>query len=198
MLYDYGGFPSECYKYKYGAPGNPRMAQRIQTMLADAGIPARLDPQRGFDHGVFVPLMMSFPAGDIPVLSVSLHRSLDPALHLRIGEVLSPLRSERVLFIGSGSSFHNMQALMGGRGGVPSKTFDDFLLTCLTKETAEKRREQLINWKEAPGGAVAHPREEHLIPLHCVVGAAGENGTGTRIFSGVMMGSHVSSFIFEG
>ena len=78
MFYDYYGFPEEAYAINYPAPGNPELAGRIASMLEAKGIPARLDPQRGFDHGLFIPLKLMYPQADIPSLQLSLLRGLDP------------------------------------------------------------------------------------------------------------------------
>jgi aromatic ring-opening dioxygenase catalytic subunit (LigB family) len=109
MLFDYYGFPPETYHYEYPAKGDPDLATRIQHHLNKEGIESEMDIVRGFDHGVFVPLLLMYPQAQIPVVCVSLHRSLDAAIHLRIGKALSPLREEEVLILGSGYTFHNMQ-----------------------------------------------------------------------------------------
>ena len=113
LLFDYYGFPAETYEYRYPAPGNPELAGRVAGLLQGAGIDSRLDHQRGFDHGIFVPLMMMYPEADIPCIQISLAASLDAAEHVRIGQALSCAeRQENLLILGSGFSFHNMQASM--------------------------------------------------------------------------------------
>nr|MBA3478596.1 dioxygenase [Lautropia sp.] len=104
LLYDYYGFPEHTYRLGYPAPGAPALARRVRTLLADAGLPSQEDPARGFDHGVFVPLLLLDPDAAIPVLQVSLQSSLDPALHLAAGRALASLRDEGVLIVGSGMS----------------------------------------------------------------------------------------------
>ena len=127
LLFDYSGFPPETYHYKYPAPGSPELAKRIQHLLESNEIlsplvnkPVKvvLDHERGFDHGVFVPLLLAFPSADIPVVCLSLHRSLNPELHFSIGAKLAPLRQEGILIIGSGVSFHNMRVLMQNWGAT--------------------------------------------------------------------------------
>jgi 4,5-DOPA dioxygenase extradiol len=110
MFYDYYGFPEEAYDINYPAPGNPKLAERIAGLLNEQKIPARIDPGRGFDHGLFIPLKLMYPAADIPALQLSLLRGLDPMAHLALGKVLHALIDEDILVIGSGFSFHNMQA----------------------------------------------------------------------------------------
>jgi aromatic ring-opening dioxygenase catalytic subunit (LigB family) len=109
LIFDYYGFPEETYRLRFDAPGSPQLAQRVRDLLDQAGLPAAEDPQRGYDHGVFVPLKLVLPAADIPVVQLSLRADLDPAAHLAAGRALAPLRDEGVLIVGSGMSWHNMR-----------------------------------------------------------------------------------------
>lgn len=179
MLYDYYGFPRHTYEIVYPAPGDPTLARRVQELLRRAGFEARLDAERGYDHGAFVPLAVMHPRAEVPVVQLSLHSSLDAELHLRIGAALAPLRAEGVLIAGSGMTYHNLR-LMGPEARVPSRLFDAWLAETLASAPEERRR-RLIEWEEAPAARIAHPREEHLLPLHVVVGAAGED-TASRIY----------------
>ena len=110
LIYDYYGFPEKSYEIEYPCPGEPALADQVQRLLTEAGIEARLDAQRGFDHGLFVPLKIMYPEADIPCIQLSLVKGLDPAEHIRIGKALAGLRQEGLLVIGSGFSFHNMKA----------------------------------------------------------------------------------------
>jgi aromatic ring-opening dioxygenase catalytic subunit (LigB family) len=172
MLYDYGGFPPAAYELKWPAPGAPALADRVGKLLGDAGIPTRTDPKRGFDHGTFVPLMVSWPKHDVPVLQLSLKTGLDPAEHLAIGKALAPLRDEGIVIIGSGMSYHNMRAFFDGSGHRASVAFDTWLQKAATAPAAE-RAQSLRDWAKAPSARESHPREEHLLPLMVVAGAAG-------------------------
>jgi aromatic ring-opening dioxygenase catalytic subunit (LigB family) len=113
MIYDYSGFPPESYKLQYPAPGSPQLAQRIAEALAKSGVPYAVDANRGFDHGVFVPLMVMFPEAKIPVVPVSILSHQDPRRHMDVGRALSALRDEGVFILGSGMSSHNFQYLFG-------------------------------------------------------------------------------------
>ncbi len=192
LLYDYYGFPPHTYQLTWPAPGAPVLAARIRELLAAAGIESREDPERGFDHGVFVPLKVAFPEARIPTLQVSLVAGLDPAHHLAIGRALAPLREQGVLIVASGLSFHNMQVLMGeGEAVEPSQRFDEWLVTVCEGDPAA-REAALLRWEEAPEARFAHPREEHLVPLMVAAGAAtGEPGR--RIFTDQVMGAVVSA-----
>jgi 4,5-DOPA dioxygenase extradiol len=94
LLFDYGGFPPQTYKYRYDAPGSPELAESVCKLLAAGNIPCKKDPKRGWDHGTFVPLMLMYPDADIPVVALSLQTSLDPEFHIRVGEALQPLRDD--------------------------------------------------------------------------------------------------------
>src|SRR5512139_3286837 len=102
MIYDYSGFPEHTYAVQYSAPGSPELAGRVQGLLAAAGIAARLDETRGFDHGCFAPLAVMYPDADVPVVQLSLKAGYDPQAHLAAGRSLAPLRDEGVLILGSG------------------------------------------------------------------------------------------------
>jgi aromatic ring-opening dioxygenase catalytic subunit (LigB family) len=193
LIYDYSGFPRHTYELKYKAPGSPTLAQRVRELLAEAGIPARLDAERGFDHGVFIPFKLIYPNADVPIVQLSLRAALDPAAHIRVGEALAKLRNEGVLIVGSGMSYHNMKGF-GGAAQEPSDTFDTWLSDTVTAD-AKTRNQRLAQWQNAPAARQAHPREEHLIPLMVAAGAAGED-VGRKTFSDRIMGATVSAYQF--
>lgn len=172
MVYDYSGFPPHTYEIRYRAPGSPALARRVQALLQGGGVPARLDPERGYDHGTFSIMKPLYPGEDIPVVQLSIDRGYDPALHLRIGRLLSPLRDEGVLIVGSGLSYHNLREMRGTAGQEPSRRFDAWLQETLVAATPAERTARLIRWEDAPLARAAHPREDHLIPLMAAVGAA--------------------------
>ena len=202
MLFDYSGFPDECYEYEYNANGDDALASRIQNLLSHADIPAKIETKRGLDHGMFIPLMLMYPSADIPVVGLSLCPSLDVILHLKIGEALRSLRQENVLIIGSGYAFHNMRYLLGPtkQSIAYSREFDAWLQSRLVGKVNESSLKKLITWKkEAPYAIECHPREEHLIPLFVVAAAAGEDAIGEVIDmpEGKKDGEHiVSNFRF--
>jgi len=173
MLYDYRGFPPGAYELSWPAPGAPELAARVRELLRIAGIESDEDPSRGFDHGTFIPMMLAFPEADIPTTQLSLVRGLDPEAHLAIGRALAPLREEGVLILTSGMSFHNLRSMMSGQGATDSGAFHQWLRE-LVALSPMARRAELIAWEQAPGARRAHPREEHLIPLHVAAGAARE------------------------
>jgi aromatic ring-opening dioxygenase catalytic subunit (LigB family) len=194
LIFDYTGFPEHTYQLQYAAPGNPALARTVHEMLLSRGISARIDAERGLNHGAFVPLKLVFPDADIPVVQLSLKRTLSAAEHLAVGRALAPLRSQGVLIIGSGSSYHNL-ALVPGKARVESESFDDWLTTTLALADSEARNQNLLEWEMAPCALDAHPRAEHLLPLMVVAGAA-EGAPGSRTFSQVVLGARLSGYRF--
>ena len=177
LLYDYYGFPETAYTITYPAPGDPDLADAVTRALETEGIGAAADGQRGFDHGLFVPLKLMYPDADIPCIQLSLVKGLDPALHLRMGEALAHLKHDGLLIVGSGFSFHNMEAFFAPASERQMKN-DAFLAwlaeTCSSTALGEtERRERLLQWERAPYARYCHPRAEHLLPLHVCYGAAG-------------------------
>ena len=177
LIYDYFGFPEASYNIKYPCPGDPLLASRIHNQLKNAGIECKLDDQRGFDHGLFVPLTIMYPDADIPCVQLSLLNNLDPAEHLKTGQALQTLDDENILVIGSGFSFHNMKAFFAAEtseSNMKNESFENWLLDtcCSTEITEAERTQRLIDWTEAPSARYCHPREEHLLPLHVCYGLA--------------------------
>ena len=196
LIYDYSGFPAHTYELTWPAPGDPALAARIDELLRNAGLPSATDPTRGYDHGVFVPLKVAFPQAQIPVVTLSLENSLDPALHLAVGSALAPLRDEGILIIGSGMSFHNLRGYFQPNTAERARAFDAWL-TGAIELPAAKRNAMLAKWQTAPFARYAHPREEHLLPLMVVSGAGGD-APGQRIFTDEPMGAQISAYRFDG
>jgi aromatic ring-opening dioxygenase catalytic subunit (LigB family) len=175
LMYDYYGFPEEAYTISYPAPGEPHLAAEVFKLLDDKGLQPVVDDSRGFDHGMFVPLKIMYPEADIPCVQLSLVNTLDPDIHIRMGEALADVQHEGLLIIGSGFSFHNMKAFFdpgNTQNNAMNEAFESWLIeTCGTEDIDEAvRRELLINWTKAPHGRFCHPREEHLLPLHVCYG----------------------------
>ena len=180
MLYDYGGFPDFTYRIQYPAPGAPEVAARVREALSAAGIASQEDAARGFDHGMFAPMAVIYPDADVPVLQLSLKRGLAPDEHLALGRALAPLRDKDVLIVGSGLSYHNLRAF-GPAAREPSAAFDGWLESTLDIADAATRSTTLAAWERAPAARLAHPREEHLLPLMVALGAA-EGEAATRVY----------------
>jgi aromatic ring-opening dioxygenase catalytic subunit (LigB family) len=198
LYYDYYGFPEESYHVAYPAPGDPALADRVTDVLGRHGIDWGVDGRRGFDHGAFIPLMLMYPDAGVPMLQVSLVRGLDPAAHLRLGEALGDLRDEDLLVVGSGFSFHNMTAFDWHATGAPdplNDAFQDWLIeTCAGEQTPQELERRLLDWEAAPGARYAHPREEHLLPLHVCAGMAGRPGE--LVFDDAIVGKRSVAFLW--
>lgn len=173
MLYDYFGFPPAAYEIQWPAPGDRVLAGRVRSLLEAASIPSAEDPARGFDHGTFVPLKVAFPRAELPTVQLSLKKGLDPAEHWALGRALAPLRDEGVFIVGSGMTFHNLRAF-GPQSSSAAEAFDAWLRESVPLPQSE-RDQRLIDWASAPAARLAHPREEHLLPLMVVAGAAGSD-----------------------
>ena len=196
LIYDYSGFPAHTYELTYPAPGDPALADRIAAMLAKGGVAAGVDAQRGYDHGVFIPLKLMFPKAEVPVIQLSLRHDMDPAAHLAAGRALSALRDEGVLIVGSGMSFHNMRGYGDPRYTPVSAQFDAWLTAAI--ESAPAQREALLSaWTSAPHARDCHPprAEEHLLPL-LVAAGAGADSAGRKDYSQVVMKTTLSAFRF--
>jgi aromatic ring-opening dioxygenase catalytic subunit (LigB family) len=196
MLYDYYGFPPQAYEITYPAPGSPADARKIASLLAENQIAAEIDTQRGFDHGLFIPLNMMYPAADIPCLQLSLVRGLNPAAHVALGKALRALSQENVLVIGSGFSFHNMRAFTWRADKTcdpENDAFQDWLIeTCTAPLSQAEQEQRLVGWTQAPFARYCHPREEHLLPLFVCQGLAGHPGK--KIFDAPILGKRAVAF----
>ena len=196
LIYDYYGFPPHTYALRYPAPGEPALAKQVVALLNERNQSAQVDTQRGFDHGVFIPLKLAAPDADIPIIQLSLRHDLDPLAHLEAGRALAPLREQGVLIIGSGMSFHNMRGYGDPRFGPLSDTFDHWLTETVAAAPDERYR-RLIDWAQAPAARQCHPprAEEHLLPLLVVAGSAGEDA-GRRVFTDQVLEVTLSAFHF--
>ncbi|MEV5238745.1 class III extradiol ring-cleavage dioxygenase [Streptomyces cinnamoneus] len=187
LVYDFWGFPEHYYAVRYAAPGAPALAERVRRTLRSTGTPVQDLPDRGLDHGAYVPLVEMYPDADIPVLQMSLP-TLDPQRLMEIGRKLAPLRDEGVLIVGSGFFTHNLAALRHAGSGPPawSAEFDAWGREVLAAQDVDA----LLDFeRKAPAGRLAHPRTEHFAPLFVTLGAAeGELGSGRSVIDGFWMG----------
>jgi aromatic ring-opening dioxygenase catalytic subunit (LigB family) len=194
ILYDYYGFPPESYQITWPAPGAPQLAARVRALLDQAGFATADDGQRGFDHGTFIPLKLTFPEADVPTIQLSLQEGLDPARHLAIGRALAPLRDEGVLLVGSGMSYHNLRGFRSPDGRAAAEAFDAWMQRAAVAPSVE-RDAALVRWSDAPSARLAHPREEHLLPLMVMAGAAGTD-RGRVAYSDTFGGARISAVHF--
>jgi 4,5-DOPA dioxygenase extradiol len=176
-IHDFYGFPKQLYTLSYPAPGAPEWAKEIAETLRCAGFPAGLDHRRGLDHGAWVPLLLAWPAADIPVLQLSVQTALGPHHHFALGRALAGLAARDVLVVGSGSFTHDLRRFRGGQAIDAPETADVSAFTTwmhahiLAHDTAALLAYRTL----APYAAEQHPSEEHLLPLFTALGAGGEN-----------------------
>jgi len=195
ILYDYYGFPPASYQITWPAPGHPQLAARVRELLGAAGFETASDSRRGYDHGTFIPLKLTYPDADVPTVQLSLKQGLDPEEHLAMGRALAPLRDEGVFIIGSGMSYHNLRAGFGPRTHGAAEAFDVWLRETAVLE-AKARDARLAQWDKAPAGRQSHPREEHLLPLMVIAGAAGAD-RGSIAYNGTFLGTPLSAVHFS-
>ncbi|MBO1360132.1 dioxygenase [Acetobacter sacchari] len=196
LIYDYYGFPEHTYHLQYPAPGSPELAAQVRSLLSAAGIANDEDPERGFDHGVFIPFLLAFGDADIPVVELSLREDMSAAEEVRIGAALQSLRDDNVLIVATGMTYHNLRQFRQSDplSADASQAFDAWLAKAVEAEP-EERNAALLRWEAAPGARQCHPREEHLLPLMFAAGAAGAD-LGKRDYSDVVMGKAMSGFRF--
>jgi 4,5-DOPA dioxygenase extradiol len=192
-IHDFYGFPEALYRLRYDAPGAPQLAERVAKLTG-----AVHEHHRGLDHGAWVPAMLGWPEADIPIFQLSIQPHLDPAHHIALGRKLGGLREEGVLVMGSGSATHNLRALVRGGGESEPEPwaaeFDDWLA-----ETLEKGDEAALTGyrTEAPNARMAHPTDEHFLPLHVAFGAAGEGARGRALHRSFTLGNlSMASYAF--
>ena len=194
-IHDFGGFDAALFDVTYPAPGHPRLAARAVEVLRAAGWKAEADPERGLDHGAWVPLLHLYPDADVPVFQVSMPASLNAAAAFEFGKALAPLAAEGVLIVGSGSLTHNIHALrFGTTEDGPSAEFARWV----RESVARGERERVIRALEiAPHARRAHPTPEHYLPLPIAAGAA--PGDAAEVLEGGMTYGVLAmdSFIFR-
>mmetsp|Transcript_21934 Transcript_21934/g.47869 ORF Transcript_21934/g.47869 Transcript_21934/m.47869 type:complete len:312 (+) Transcript_21934:189-1124(+) len=207
LIYDYSGFPSESYSLKYPAPGEPSVAEEAVRLLKEAGIEVRSNDRRGWDHGVFIPMLCMLPEAEVPIVQMSLVAGQDPKTHWDMGVALRPLREQGVLIVGSGLSFHNFKYFFArdGRsqeeGRKHSQAFAAWLTDTVTNPdlSPKEREERLLKWQSAPSASECHPRggAEHFMPFFAVAGTAhGAPGVEVGKEYGEMMGLVVNQYEF--
>jgi len=198
LLYDYYGFPPETYALNYNLPGNPELVKTIQDILVTMNIEVKEENNRGFDHGVFIPLMLMYPEGNIPTVQISLIKGLNPETHINLGKALKKILEKNVLIIGSGFSFHNMNAFTFSKKSETDKQNDAFqnklIEICECKTSVSESEKALIRWEKLPFARYCHPREEHLLPLHVCFGLTEKKGN--VIFDDNILGKRAISVLW--
>ncbi|BBK44613.1 dioxygenase [Allostella vacuolata] len=188
-IHDFGGFPEPLHRARYPAPGDPAVAAAVASALAAAGIPAAIDPRRGFDHGVWVPFGIALPGAEIPIVPLSVQPDRDARHHLALGRALAPLARDGVLVVGSGAVTHNLHAARGQAVGAAAPAWVDAFREWVAARVAAGEVERLLAYRdEAPAAEVNHPSPEHFLPFFVALGAAGEGAVGYRLHASVEYG----------
>lgn len=198
-IHDFYGFPESLYRLNYPAPGAPEMARRAAACLDAEGFTAGFDPHRGLDHGAWMPLRMMWPEADIPVAQLAIQPDLGPVHHIALGRALAPLAAEDVLIVGSGGAVHNLRdlALRRQAGDQATPDWAEDFSAWLEAAVRTGDATALADYRNrAPGARLAHPTDEHLMPLHFAFGAGGAT-PGQPLFRGYSGGSlSMAAFAF--
>lgn len=196
-IHDFFGFPGALYRLSYPARGAPDLAERVAGLLAGVGFDCRVDRDRGLDHGAWAPLMLMFPEADVPVAPLSIQPGRDAAHHVRLGRALASLPDDGVLVLGSGGAVHNLGYYAPGGGPIPAWAvgFEAWLVDTL----ARGAEADLADWRRrAADAGLAHPEDDHLLPLMVAFGAAGAGATARPLFRGFMDGAiGMTAFAFD-
>ncbi len=198
-IHDFYGFPAPLYELGYPAPGAPRLAARAAGLLAAAGFACAEDAAQGLDHGAWVPLLLMYPAADVPVAQLSVQMPQGPAHHLALGRALAALRREGVLVLGSGGATHNLAEFRGSSADAPPLphvlAFDRWLAAAA--EAGDEK--SLADYRRlAPEARRVHPREEHFLPFFVAFGAGGAGARGRRLHDSFSYGAlSMAAFAFE-
>jgi 4,5-DOPA dioxygenase extradiol len=197
-IHDFYGFPPALYELGYAPPGAVELAHQVAELLQAAGVPCAQDPQRGLDHGAWVPLMFMYPDADIPVTQFSIQTRYGPQAAYALGRLLAPLADQGVLLMGSGSITHNFQELDARAPAGASQPWVDEFVDWIADRVAVNDAAALLDYRrQSRYGARAHPAEDHMVPLHFALGAAG--CAGQRLRGGMTLGTlSMDSFLFNG
>ncbi|MFE3289350.1 dioxygenase [Rhodococcus sp. NPDC059234] len=188
LVYDFGGFDRKYYQVTYRSPGAPELAQQVAALMPD-NEPVVHQPDRGLDHGAYVPLTVMYPNADIPVLQISMP-TLDPERLLHLGERLRPLREQGVLIVGSGFATHGLPFLRDWTPNATAPGWSADFDAWAAERIAAADVDALIDFRaKAPGMPYAHPTIEHFAPLFVTLGASSEPGqVPQQVIDGFWMG----------
>ncbi len=185
-LHDFYGFPQQLYSIRYPAPGAVPLAMEARGLLEESGFEVALDPQRGLDHGAWIPLRLMYPDATVPVLTLSVQSHLGPAHHYRVGQALAPLRDAGVLVVGSGNLTHNLSHFHQLRGADSAPEYVTAFQHWVHDHLQSGDIPSLLGYRHlAPGAMQAHPTDEHLLPFYVALGAAGTEFETEAVYSGV-------------
>jgi 4,5-DOPA dioxygenase extradiol len=188
-IHDFYGFPPALYELRYPAPGSPELASRGTQLLRDAGLVGSVDPERGLDHGAWVPLILAYPDHQLPVVQLSVQARFDARHHLELGRALRPLRDEGILILASGGATHNLRDFAGQPVDTPpypyARNFDEWLREAIL----DGREDDLVDYvARAPEPRHNHPTTEHFVPLMVALGASTPDDEPRELHAGIEYG----------
>ncbi|MGW0175916.1 dioxygenase family protein [Rhodococcus sp. NPDC003322] len=188
LVYDFGGFDPKYYRVQYASPGAPDLARQVAALMPD-NEPVCHQPDRGLDHGAYVPLTVMYPGADIPVLQMSMP-TLDPERLLHLGERLRPLREQGVLIVGSGFTTHGLPFLRDWTPDAAAPGWSAEFDAWARERFAAGDVDNLVDFRsQAPGMPYAHPTIEHFAPLFVALGASSDpEQTPEQVIDGFWMG----------
>ncbi len=200
IIYDYYGFPEEMYKLTYDTSGNPALAKRIAQKLENSGIHSWLNPQRGLDHGAWIPLKIMFPNADIPILQITLPVPRQPEDLFKIGSILQPFREQGIMFLGSGNLVHNLPHVfnqmklkninMNSYYMLPTEEWAQETDKFIGEKLENAKYQELLHAKHiVPHFRKAAPTTEHFDPIFFILGTLESNEGVTYIHKGFEGGS---------
>jgi len=185
-IHDFYGFPQQLYTIRYPVCGAVGWAMEARTLLEETGFAVVLDPQRGLDHGAWIPLRVMYPDASVPVVAMSVQSRLGPRHHYQLGQALAPLRDAGVLIVASGNLTHNL-----GHFGAAHASLDyvPMFQQWWRQRIEAGDIESLLDYRaKAPGAVEAHPTEEHLLPFFVALGAGGAPFAPQVVYSGIEYG----------
>lgn len=186
-IHDFGGFDPHLYTIRYPASGSPQAAQEVLAALQAAGLPGDSDPQRGLDHGAWVPLRYLLPAADVPVVPLSIQHHGGPAHAYRVGQALAPLLEQGWLIVASGNITHNLRDWQQASAGhAINATYAERFSDWIAQQLSERQIDALLHYRQLhPDAVQAQPRDEHLLPLFTALGAAGPEAHARALHRGI-------------
>ena len=188
-IYDFSGFPPALYQLKYPALGAADVSERVAALLGEADIDVRMNPNRGLDHGAWVPLLYLFPDADIPVVPLSIQPRMDAHHHFAVGRAIASLRDEGALVVGSGNLTHNLRDIQRWERDAGTTPYVTAFQTWFAEHLAVRDIDALLDWAhQAPHAARAHPTDDHLLPMFVALGAAGTSPATLRLHADVTYG----------
>jgi 4,5-DOPA dioxygenase extradiol len=192
-VYDFGGFDPKLSTLRYDAPGAPALADRVQALLGNAGLPVHRVEEGGLDHGIWTALRYIYPQADVPVLPLAWSPRSSPAELFALGRALAPLADEGVLVLGTGSITHNLRRVFSQGLRTPSdqpEAADSAAFRAWIKDRGEARDwDALFDYRaRAPHAVDMHPTDEHLLPFFIAAGAGGRESAPQRLHASVTHG----------